>query len=111
MAEDVVELPASVEEGLYRIAQEALNNALKHATATSVTVYFRANDAKVELEVVDDGRGFDSSAIDDQRGMGLASMQERAEKLGGLLAIDSGPGVGTKVKVSVGTHRNSGELT
>ncbi len=110
VAEDVVELPAPLEEALYRITLEALNNALKHATATSVTVYFRIDDGKVELEVVDNGWGFDPNAIDEQRGMGLASMRERAEKLGGTLVIQSAPGEGTAVKVSVGTHRNSGEL-
>jgi PAS domain S-box-containing protein len=107
VAEDVVELPPPVEEALYRIAQEALNNALKHATATSVTVYFRADDGRVELDVVDDGRGFNPSTIDEQRGMGLVSMRERAEKLGGSLTIDSAPGEGTKVKVSMGTRRSS----
>lgn len=102
LTEKLVELPAHVEEGLYRIAQEALNNALKHAAATSVTVYIRAKDERVELEVVDDGQGFDPDTVSDRGGMGLASMRERAEKLGGSLAVVSVPGEGTSVKVSVG---------
>jgi signal transduction histidine kinase len=101
MAQKLVELPAPVEEGLYRIALEALNNTLKHAAATSVTVYIRAEDERVELEVVDDGQGFDPDTVSDRGGMGLASMRERAEKLGGSLTILSAPGRGTRVKVSV----------
>jgi signal transduction histidine kinase len=104
LAEKLIELPASVEEGLYRIAQEALNNALKHAAATSVTVYIRAEDERVELEVVDDGQGFDPDTVSDRGGMGLTSMRERAEKLGGSLTVLSAPGKGTRVKVSVGVR-------
>ncbi len=101
LVEELVELPAPVEEGLYRIAQEALNNALKHAAATSVTVYIRAEDERVELEVVDDGLGFDPDTVGDRGGMGLTSIRERAEKLGGSLTVLSAPGEGTRVKVSV----------
>jgi signal transduction histidine kinase len=104
LAEKLIELPASVEEGLYRIAQEALNNALKHAAATSVTVYIHAEDERVELEVVDDGQGFDPDIVSDRGGMGLTSMRERAEKLGGSLTVLSAPGEGTRVKVSVGVR-------
>jgi signal transduction histidine kinase len=99
--EEVVELPAEMEEALYRIALEALNNALKHAAATSVTVRFRADDRRVELEVADNGRGFDPGTIGKSAGMGLTSMRERAEKLGGSLTIHSTPGEGTRVKVEV----------
>jgi len=101
LVEGEIELPASIEEGLYRITQEALNNALKHAAPTSVTVYIRADGRCVELEVADNGRGFDPDAVSDKGGMGLISMRERAEKLGGLLTVLSAPGEGTKVKVSV----------
>jgi signal transduction histidine kinase len=101
LTEGEVELPAPVEEGLYRIAQEALNNALKHAAPTSVRVCLRAVDERVELEVVDDGTGFDPQIVGESGGMGLVSMRERAEKLGGSLTILSKPGEGTSVKVSV----------
>lgn len=104
LAEKSIELPATVEEGLYRIAQEALNNALKHAAATSVTVYIRAEDERVELEVIDDGQGFDPDTVSDRGGMGLTSMRQRAEKLGGSLTVLSAPGEGTRVKVSVGVR-------
>jgi signal transduction histidine kinase len=103
--EEMVELPALVEEGLYRIAQEALNNALKHAAATLVTVRISANGERAELEVVDNGISFDPTNISNTGGMGLTNMRERAEQLGGTLTIYSKPGQGTRVKVNVPTRR------
>jgi signal transduction histidine kinase len=94
-----------VEEALYHIAQEALNNALKHAAATSVTVHVRGEGDRVELEVVDNGTGFDLNTERDRGGMGLVSMRERAEKLGGSLTVLSTPGEGTRVKVGVEVSR------
>jgi signal transduction histidine kinase len=102
IADAVVDLPAAVEEGLYRIAQEALNNALKHAGATSVIVYFRIFDEQVELEVTDDGQGFNPDAIVAGGGMGLTSMRERAARMGGELQVLSAPGDGTTVRARVG---------
>jgi len=101
LADDMIRLPACVEEGLYRIAQEALNNSLKHAVATSVTVCIRVSDEHVELEVVDNGIGFNPDTTDNGGGMGLANMRERAKMLGGALRVVSAPGEGTKVSVSV----------
>jgi signal transduction histidine kinase len=101
LVEGPIELPAEVEDGLYRIAQEALNNALKHAVPTSVTVRIRANGEGVALEVRDDGRGFDPEEVSDAGGMGLANMRGRAERLGGNLVLFSAPGEGTSVKVSL----------
>jgi signal transduction histidine kinase len=94
-------LPAPVSHGLYWIAQEALNNAVKHAQANTVTVYIRLEGETVSLEVVDDGQGFDPEAVRNGGGMGLVSMRERAAQLGGDLAIDSAPDQGTRVRVSV----------
>lgn len=101
VAEELVDLPATVEEGLYRIAQEALNNALKHANATSVTVYLRVKEDMVELEVVDDGLGFNPDAAIDSGGIGMDSMRERARQLGATLTVASQPGHGTRVMVQV----------
>jgi signal transduction histidine kinase len=101
LVEGPIELPAEVEDGLYRIAQEALNNALKHAVPTSVTVRIRASGRKVTLEVSDDGRGFDPERVSDEGGMGLVNMRGRAERLGGDLALLSAPGEGTTVRVSL----------
>ncbi len=96
--EGALELPPLAEEALYRIAQEALNNALKHAVASAVSVRVVASNSRVEVEVADNGKGFDPDAVRDRGGMGLANMQERIEKLGGRLAILSSPGKGTKVR-------------
>ena len=104
VADDVVELPAMVEEGLYRIAVEALNNALKHAHATSVTIRIRAMEGLMELEVADNGQGFDPTAIGASDGMGLDGTRERAEKPRGKLAVDSAPGEGTRVVATAQIH-------
>ncbi len=98
-----VELPARLEMGLYGIAQEALNNVLKHAMATRVTVTIGVQDDLLSLEVADNGRGFDSSSLAESRGIGLSSMQERTEKLGGQFLITSRPGMGTRVRVTFQT--------
>jgi signal transduction histidine kinase len=101
LVEGPIELPVDVEDGLYRIAQEALNNALKHAVPTSVTVRISTNGEWVTLEVSDDGRGFDPERVSDEGGMGLVNMLGRAERLGGELALLSAPGEGTTVRVSL----------
>ncbi|MCL7455510.1 MAG: sensor histidine kinase, partial [Anaerolineae bacterium] len=95
------ELSPEVEEGLYWIAQEALNNALKHARAARVAVRLHRNGSQVTLEVADDGIGFDTSRVQEQGGFGLRTMQERAVRLGGELAVITGPGAGTVVRAEV----------
>lgn len=94
-------LPPGVEEGLYRIAQEALNNALKHAQAHRVTVHLRQDTHGVMLEVADDGIGFDLVTARERGGLGLPGMEERAVGLGGRLMVRSQPGEGTRVRVEV----------
>ena len=96
-----VELAPELEEELYGIAHEALNNMLKHARASEVVLSVRVADGTVVLEVADDGLGFDPANIQDKGGLGLLGMQERADKIGGQLDIDSAPGEGTRVRVSV----------
>jgi signal transduction histidine kinase/PAS domain-containing protein len=98
-----IELAGAVEEGLYRIVQEALNNTLKHAAATLVTVIIRAEGEHVDIQITDNGRGFDANTVGNDGGMGLTNMRERVEKMGGRLAIVSAPGEGTQVTVSVET--------
>jgi signal transduction histidine kinase/ligand-binding sensor domain-containing protein len=111
--EDKLELPRNIEEELFRIAMEALNNALKHAHPSRVTVALHMNLKKelpcIELAVVDDGIGFDPDKKDDEGGLGLVSIKERIEKLGGELSITSQPDEGTQVRVCVnmGTTNNS----
>ena len=94
-------LDPHLENALYRIAIEALNNALKHAAATSVTVRIRARAGGVQLEIADDGKGFDAQVIGEQGGMGLNTMRERAEQLGGVFELVSAPGEGTTIRVEV----------
>lgn len=101
IVEHFSELPPAVEEACYYIAQEALNNALKHARATAVTVcLYQPAEGYITLEVTDNGRGFDATLTNSQ-GMGLITMRERAEKLGGTLLVESSPGEGTTVKVTL----------
>jgi signal transduction histidine kinase len=85
-----------------RIAQEALHNALRHAAAARVDVRLADVEGRLVLEVSDDGVGFDPSDPElRSRHLGLTSMQERAERLGGTLAIASSPGAGTTVRLEV----------
>jgi two-component system NarL family sensor kinase len=93
-------LPARVEVGLFRIAQELLSNVSHHASAHSVQVWLHANTEKVSLTVEDDGTGFDPGAKAADR-FGLTGINERVRLMGGALVIDSTPGVGTRVSVSV----------
>jgi signal transduction histidine kinase len=101
LIEDSLDLPKQVEEGLYRIAQEALNNALKHAAAGAVVVEIRSDGEFVRLDVTDNGCGFDPESAGDTGGVGLSSMRERAEELGGTFQIVTEPGKGTNVQVQV----------
>jgi signal transduction histidine kinase len=90
-----------VEEELYRIAQEALHNVVKHARARQVEVRLSSGSNGTRLEVRDDGVGFQTDRARPGSGMGLSSMRERAEALGGSFQIHSGPGSGTRVEVVV----------
>lgn len=82
----------------FRIAQEALTNALRHARAQRVDLTLALRGGRLELDVRDDGRGF---AADAAAGLGLVTMRERAEQLGGELRIESAPGGGTRVRATV----------
>jgi signal transduction histidine kinase len=94
-------LPAAVQTELHQIAQEALNNALKHAHANEVQVHLSFGDATTCLEVRDDGVGFDLGVGKTRGGLGLRGMRERVQKISGQLKIASAPGQGTKVVVEV----------
>ena len=86
-------LPAATEVAAYRIALEAMTNAARHADASSCVVRITLNSA-LEVEVADDGRGLSD---DSTPGVGLASMRQRAEELGGTLTIEGGRDAGTRV--------------
>lgn len=95
-------LPEHVKIALYRIAQEALQNVVKHARASSARVELRCDESLATLRVTDDGQGFDIAAQRDQdTSYGMRSMAERAELVGGRLTVTSRPGIGTGVTVTV----------
>lgn len=96
-----VELSAAVESACYRIAQEALTNVAKHASAARVTVRLGCEGDRVVLMIEDDGRGFVTSAQAGGDGRGLTGMRERTEILGGGLVVTSTPGSGTKVRAEI----------
>jgi signal transduction histidine kinase len=92
--------PIEVEETLYRIAQEALHNVVKHAGAREVRLDVARVGEGVLLRVIDDGRGFDPLAVPDGH-LGIAGMRSRAERLGGQLTVTASPGRGTTIEVLV----------
>jgi two-component system sensor histidine kinase UhpB len=96
-------LTQQAELALYRIAQEAISNAIRHAEPTSVSVRIAPEAGSVVLNVVDDGVGFsvDEMVDSDDRGLGLFGMRERAAYVGGHVMIDSIPGRGTRVRAAV----------
>jgi signal transduction histidine kinase len=85
----------------YRIAQEALTNVARHSHATRVDVSLRTEGDFLSLDVEDDGRGFEPRELAESRGLGVVGMRERAELIGGTLAIRSRPGEGTSVRLTV----------
>lgn len=93
-------LPADREIALYRIAQEALVNCSKHSKANSVTIQLSHDPKRVELRIRDDGAGFQTAQLLSP-GLGLLSMQERAQAVGGSCSIESAIGEGTLVKVEI----------
>jgi two-component system, NarL family, sensor kinase len=98
-------LPDHIELALYRIAQECLQNVVKHANASSARLTFAVDEGTARLEIVDDGVGFDTFEHplggDEMGGYGLLSMAERAEIVGGRLNIRSRPGAGTAVTATI----------
>jgi signal transduction histidine kinase len=96
---------SEIETAAFRVVQEAVTNALRHAGATQVDVALRAG-ARLEIVVRDDGRGFDAPAAlaaeaTDDAGIGLVGMRERARALGGRFAVSSTPGGGTEIRVEL----------
>ncbi len=100
-ADEGERLPASVETALFRIVQESVNNVLRHAQAQHVQVILVRHTAHVELRVADDGQGFDTLLPRSGRHVGLWSMRERVEQLGGRFEVHSVPGQGTTVTTVV----------
>ena len=89
-------LPLTVEEALFRVAQEALANVARHSKATLVQMICTTTDDTVTLSITDNGQGFDTTP-QGHLGVGLLSMQERMKALGGDVQVESTPGKGTRV--------------
>jgi signal transduction histidine kinase len=103
VAGDDVPVNEERDREVLRIAQEALQNALRHADAQRIAVKVGAVDGRVLLEIQDDGHGFEPGAAGlRSRRLGLTSMEERAARVGGKLEIRSAPGAGTTVRLEVG---------
>lgn len=100
ISDENIELEKDDEIALYYIAQEALNNILRHAHARNVSANLKQTRKNVVLEITDDGQGFDIKKLDDS-GLGLRNMKERAAQAKGKFKITSKVGAGTKIVVSV----------
>jgi signal transduction histidine kinase len=98
--DSVADLSPGTALALYRIAQEAVGNAAKHAAPTHVDVRLARAGGDVVLRIADDGRGCDQSQVG-KGGLGLVNMRERARQLQGTFELDSRPGRGTTVRVAV----------
>jgi signal transduction histidine kinase len=110
---DVIILPEQLRKSIYLIFKESINNFVKHAQASSATMRVEVSNGVFDMVIEDDGVGFacdsgqagtaDASAVDDHpvRGHGLRNMRKRAEDIGGTLSIQSTPGKGTTLRLSV----------
>jgi signal transduction histidine kinase len=101
LVEEERRLPIKMEEELYRIAQEGLNNVVKHARATQVQIRLKYNVSAILLEMVDDGKGFEPEAASQSGGFGLQGIQERVHQLEGTLKIESAPYRGTRLSIRI----------
>ncbi len=105
LEKDGEELPEAVRLALFRVAQEAMNNAVQHASAGCIAVGLVMGEETAHLTVEDDGQGFDTvhgfKELAEAGHFGLVGMVERAKAAGGGLAVDSAPGAGTRVRVEV----------
>jgi signal transduction histidine kinase len=91
--------------GLFHIAQEALNNVSKHSQATSVSVKLASTNGAVNLNVTDNGNGFEAGGTAGAERHGLRNIRDRARGMGARLSIDSKPGAGTQIAVELPTRK------
>jgi PAS domain S-box-containing protein len=94
-------LPPESEAVVYRVVQEAVHNAQKHARAGAISIVMRRNDGMLTTLVEDNGTGFDPASIKPGRGLGLIGMRERAELVEGRLVVESAAGAGTRIRLEV----------
>jgi signal transduction histidine kinase len=99
------DVPDSVRETIYRIAQESGGNACRHSGAPEVSIAVTDDGRSVRLEVVDTGRGFDPTKVAASH-LGVRFLRDHAEWIGGRLTVDSSPGTGTRVRMEIGRPFN-----
>jgi len=97
----VPSLPAEMDSQLFRIAQEALANVLKHARSSKAWIELSADSENLRLCIEDDGCGFNPRSAKVRQDFGLRGMQERARLIGGYLTVDSWPGTGSRIQVTI----------
>jgi len=95
------QLPENMEIELHGIVQEALNNVIKHSGANSVEVNITQKQDNLILEIIDNGQGFNVKKVEAISGIGIPSIRERVNRLGGEVTFKSGVGSGTRVRVCV----------
>ncbi len=100
-------LRPDIEQAVYRVAQEALTNTARHAQARQVALSLTRNGPTLQLQVQDDGRGFDARHPPERAGLGLQGMRERAALVGGKLTLTSRPGQGTVVTLTIEEENDS----
>jgi signal transduction histidine kinase len=99
---DTKRLPPEIETALYRIIQEGLTNVIRHAEATTASIFIEYSDSRVLAIIEDDGKGFDTSVARHEEGhLGLYGIRERAELLSGQVTIESEPGCGTSLYIEI----------
>ena len=101
LVEEERRLPIRLEEELYQIAQEGLNNVVKHAEATQVQIQLKYDENFVSMEMIDDGKGFEPETVNQSGGFGLQGIKERVHQLGGTMKIESAPHIGTRLSVRI----------
>ncbi len=99
--ESEIIIPKEIEFALFRITQEAINNIIKYAEATEATIQYLIFEDIISLSIEDDGKGFDMKIANKNHNFGLDSMKNRAASMGGELIIDTTPGKGTGIQVSI----------
>ena len=96
-----VKIPDAIKNGLFRIFQESLTNVGRHANATKVIVSLEQKDGRLTLTIEDDGQGFEQERIGVKQTLGILGMRERCEMMGGEYTLQSAPGEGTTIAVTV----------
>lgn len=99
--DDTIQLDSGIEDHLFRICQEAVSNTLRHADANRLEVYLNQTESGVSMRIIDDGKGFNLETVSSVGNYGLLNMRERIGSLGGKLTVQSVPGTGTRIDMTI----------